>query len=538
LPSPMTNGRTGTPLAEDRHEDIRSGAGPASPGAEPAAFRSTPERVSTLRFYLSVIGRRRLPMLIAFLVPVVAAVALTVTAKKEYQGSALVVINRQSLSDQLTGAPDPTASSSDFVNIITTDADAARSIQVANRVAHAVPDAHLSGTAILAQATITPKQDADIVEFAVRDADPSLAQRLSTEFAREFVAYEQTRETGAINAILANVDARLARARQEGDRSLVSGLTARDQQLRTLLSLETPDNYVVTATTKASLVSPRKGLNLALGVIAGLALAVLVAAALEALDTRVRSRDEVESLVEAPVLGRLGTPRTRDTRRVLSLVDPGDPAAEPFRILRTNLQLQTLLHPARVMMVSGATAGEGKSLTVANLAVAEARAGRDVILVDLDLRRPAQDVLFDTGGRSPGVTDVLLGHVSLDQAMTEIPIGSNDDGGRVEGSLRLLRSGSLPPDPGELVASDHAERLIEGLRAKADVVYVDCPPMLVAGDALAISRYCDAIIVVTRLSQARRSSLNDLAGALSRTPARIAGLIITGDTQPAGKVYA
>ena len=140
MPLAHDNGRTGTPLADDRHEDIRLGGGAASLGGEPEAFRSTPERVSTLRFYLSVIGRRRLPMLIAFLVPVVVAVALTVTAKKQYQGSALVVINRQSLSDQLTGTPDPTASSSDFVNIITTDADAARSIQVANRVAQAVPD--------------------------------------------------------------------------------------------------------------------------------------------------------------------------------------------------------------------------------------------------------------------------------------------------------------------------------------------------------------------------------------------------------------
>ena len=228
----------------------------------------------------------------------------------------------------------------------------------------------------------------------------------------------------------------------------------------------------------------------------------------------------------------------RNTRRVVSLVDPGDPAAEPFRILRTNLQLQTLVQPARVVMVSGATEGEGKSLTIANLAVAEARAGRSVILVDLDLRRPAQDVLFDTGGRSPGVTDVLLGDVSLDDAMVDIPLASNNDGGRSEGSLCLLRSGPLPPDPGELVASDHAERLIQSLRNKADLVYVDCPPMLVAGDALAISRYCDAIVVVTRLSRAKRSSLNDLAQALAGTPARVAGLVITGDKRPAGKTYA
>ena len=312
MPLPMDNGRSGAPLTDDRHEEIRRGDGAAPWGSEPKTFQSTPERVSTLRFYLSVIGRRRLPMLIAFLIPVVIAVGLTVTAKKQYQGSALVVINRQSLSDQLTGTPDPTASSSDFLNIITTDAYAARSIQVANRVAQAVPDAHLNGRAILAQATITPKQDADIVQFAVRDPDPSLAQQLSIEFARQFVTYEQTVEAASITAILANVDARLAQARHEGSRSLMSALSSRDEQLRTLLSLQTPDNYVVTPTTNASLVSPRKGLNLGLGVVAGVVLAVLLAAGLEALDTRVRSGDEMESLVDAPVLGRLGTPRSRE----------------------------------------------------------------------------------------------------------------------------------------------------------------------------------------------------------------------------------
>jgi capsular exopolysaccharide synthesis family protein len=477
-------------------------------------------------------------MLVAFLVPVIAALALTVTAQKQYQGSALVVITRQSLSDQLTGTPDPVASSSDFLNIITTDADAAKSIQVANRVAQAVPNAHLSGPAILAQATITPKQDADIVEFAVRDSEQGLAQRLSTEFARQFVSYEQSHETAAISTILANVDARLGRARQGGDRSLTSALNSRDKQLRTLLSLQTPDNYVVTPTTGASLVSPRKGLNLGLGVLAGLILAVLVAAALEALDTRVRSGDELELLVDAPILGRLGTPRTRNKRRVLSLVAPGDPASEPFRILRTNLEMHRLVPPARVVMVSGATEGEGKSLTVANLAVAEARAGRTVILVDLDLRRPAQDVLFDAGGRSPGVTDVLLGRVSLDDAMLDIPLASDNDEGRCEGSLRLVRAGPVPPNPGELVASKDAEQLFESLRNRADVVYVDCPPMLVASDALAISRYCDATIVVTRLSWARRSSLNELARALTASSARVAGLVITGEKRSTGKTYA
>lgn len=90
----------------------------------------------------------------------------------------------------------------------------------------------------------------------------------------------------------------------------------------------------------------------------------------------------------------------------------------------------------------------------------------------------------------------------------------------------------------ESVASDHAERLIQSLRNKADLVYVDCPPMLVAGDALAISRYCDAIVVVTRLSRAKRSSLHHLAQVLAGTPARVAGLVITDDKRSSGKTYA
>ena len=96
--------------------------------------------------------------------------------------------------------------------------------------------------------------------------------------------------------------------------------------------------------------------------------------------------------------------------------------AEGFRILRTSLELQTLGSGQKVVMVTSSVDDEGKSLTLANLAVATARAGRNVVLVDFDLRRPTQDKLFETDGRAPGLTDVLLGSVALDDALIEIPL--------------------------------------------------------------------------------------------------------------------
>lgn len=264
----------------------------------------SPDTQSTLRFYLSIIQRRWRPMLLAFVVPVAIAVAITVIAKKEYQGTALVVINRQSLADELNGTPDPSAASSDFLNIITTYAEAADSSQVADRVAAAVPDAHLTGAQILDQATITAQQDADVVQVAVRDQSPALALRLARAYASQFVEYEQGLGLSAINAALQQVDAQLAQARVGHHASLASSLGDRDDQLRTLRSLQTANAYVVNPTNRASLVSPRKGLNIGLGIVGGILLAVLMASVLEALDTRVRVGDDVESAgedVETPV---------------------------------------------------------------------------------------------------------------------------------------------------------------------------------------------------------------------------------------------
>ena len=153
----------------------------------------------------------------------------------------------------------------------------------------------------------------------------------------------------------------------------------------------------------------------------GLGLAFLF----EALDTRIRSAAEVARRLGLPLLARIPAPRKKLQRadNLVMVAEPSSGSAEAFRVLRTNLEFARLDSDVRSILVTSAVEPEGKSTTAANLAVALARAGRRVVLVDLDLRRPYVDRFFRLF-REPGITDVALGEVSLDEALTTIDLAT------------------------------------------------------------------------------------------------------------------
>jgi Mrp family chromosome partitioning ATPase len=218
--------------------------------------------------------------------------------------------------------------------------------------------------------------------------------------------------------------------------------------------------------------------------------------------------------------------------------------AESFRMLRTNLDFATLGKDARVYMVTSAVQQEGKSTTIANLALALARAGQRVVLVDLDLRRPYVHKFFELEG--PGVTQVALGHVSLDQALAAIaimdaPSGRQANGNGhsrvVKGVLEVLPSGPIPPDPGEFVGNAALTEILEQLRERADVVLIDAPPVLHVGDAMTLSAKVDGIIVVTRMKIVRRHMLGELQRQLAGSPTPVLGFVVTGADEEQGYEY-
>ena len=161
-------------------------------------------------------------------------------------------------------------------------------------------------------------------------------------------------------------------------------------------------------------------LGLGLGLVLGIGLAFLR----DAFDTRLRSSDEIGTVLGLPLLARLPEPPKqlqRDNKLVM-IAEPMGGGAEAFRRLRMNLEFASIGHPQQVITITSALEQEGKSTTIANLAVALALAGKRVALVDLDLRRPALGKFFRLDGRQPGLSAVVLGHVSLEDALAHIPL--------------------------------------------------------------------------------------------------------------------
>jgi Mrp family chromosome partitioning ATPase len=244
--------------------------------------------------------------------------------------------------------------------------------------------------------------------------------------------------------------------------------------------------------------------------------------------------------------------RLQSENRLVLIDEPDGLGAEPFRMLRTNLDFVMLDRDIRTIMVTSAGEGEGKSTTISNLALTLARSGKRVALVDLDLRLPKIDTFFSL--RGPGVTQVALGSVPLEDALVRISIpepirkgfGEKRLNGTgpvrrltefADGALDVLPAGAIPPDRGMFLDSDALTGILDRLRERVDVVLIDAPPALHIGDAMTISRRVDAILVVARLNLVHRSMLHELARLLAMTPARVIGFVATAVPKEADYGY-
>ena len=241
-----------------------------------------------------------------------------------------------------------------------------------------------------------------------------------------------------------------------------------------------------------------------------------------------------------PLLARLPTPprRLRRARELPILVEPRSASAEAVKKLRTNLEFLNLDREARVIMITSALEQEGKSTTIASLAVALARSGRRVALVDLDLRKPDLHRFFQIG-QVPGVIDVLSGRRDLSAVLKPVLLpGSDRRSSRLASSthargdasslLAVLPAGPLGPDPAFLVGSPKMTALIEQLKSDWDFVLVDAPPLPAVDDGLALSASVDGVLVVTRSGLVPRRMLQEMSRLLDSSPAEVLGFVLTG----------
>ncbi|MCE7988302.1 MAG: polysaccharide biosynthesis tyrosine autokinase [Caldilinea sp. CFX5] len=290
-----------------------------------------------------------------------------------------------------------------------------------------------------------------------------------------------------------------------------------------LVELQAMDNIAAVRSAKApqAPISGNTIPNILLGSIVGIALMVTVITLIEYLDDRVRSPHLIQDTLGAIVLGAIDVIRTQSSNSTLSekliaAVAPRHPVAEAYRSIRTNLRFSTIDSRLRTLVVTSSSAGEGKSVTAANLAIVMAQLGLSVVLVDADLRKPTQHKLFGLK-RQPGLSDALLADDAPPQHyLQEVDVPN----------LRLLPSGMMPPNPAELLSSQRMRHLLDALHAAVDVVILDTPPLLVVTDAAVLASYVRDVVLIVNAKRTQRSTLMRAIEALHKIDAHLCGVIV------------
>jgi capsular exopolysaccharide synthesis family protein len=287
-------------------------------------------------------------------------------------------------------------------------------------------------------------------------------------------------------------------------------------------------SIVEAATTPDSPVRPKVLLDTILGALAGLILACGLAALLEYLDDTVKSPDEVEAAAGLTTLGGVARfHRPRSPEAGLIATRHRHPVAEAYRMLRTNVQFSTLEQSAQTLLVTSANPGEGKTTTVANLALVMAQAGKRVIAVDSDLRRPSLHRFFGVGNGTGLTTLLLSGEPELDGCLKPTAFDN----------LWVLPSGPQPPNPSELLGSRRLESVLQTLKQSADVIVMDSPPALAVADASILASRVDGTLLVVDSGHTRAGSLTRAKEALGRAKTNLMGAVLNKLTQRGRDYY-
>jgi non-specific protein-tyrosine kinase len=254
---------------------------------------------------------------------------------------------------------------------------------------------------------------------------------------------------------------------------------------------------------------------IALGAIVGMMVGVGVVFLLENLRDTVTSPEEVEQLTGVSTLGVIGVIQVAThADALITVTRPRSPIAEAYRVLRANVEFSAINEPFRTVVVTSGTPSEGKTTTVANLATAFAQAGKRIILVDTDLRHPTLHKLFQQTNRRGVTTALAEGGISNHL----VPTGMKN--------LYLMPSGPLPPNPAELLGAPRMAQLIEVLKAHADLVFFDSPPVLAVADATILSRACDATLLVVLNNSTRAGSLVRSRDQLTQAGGNLMGTVL------------
>jgi capsular exopolysaccharide synthesis family protein len=260
--------------------------------------------------------------------------------------------------------------------------------------------------------------------------------------------------------------------------------------------------------------APNNRLNIAIGLLAGLAVGVGLALLRTVLDTKVRNEANLRKITDVPVLGGIAYDSDATKKPLITQAPSQSPRAESIRQLRTNLQFAHVSNKSKALLVTSSVPGEGKTTTATNLAISMAQSGQSVVLVDADLRRPRIHEYLGLE-QNAGLTTALIGKADVPDLLQ--PWGTS--------GLKVLTSGQVPPNPSELLGSDAMKKLIKDLEQGHDAVIIDAPPLLPVTDAAVLSQHVGGVLMVIGSSKVRLQHIEKSLGSLELVEADLLGIV-------------
>jgi capsular exopolysaccharide synthesis family protein len=473
------------------------------------------DRADTVANALAVLRRRWAVLAVCVLACVLVALVLHERQDASYESTASVAFNVASLSDTALGV---NTSADDPARAAATNVLIARSSEVAAAVAKELRTAGDAGQ-VLSGVSVSAAPNADVLDISAEKSTPGEAQAVANAFARQYIAFEARSQVQSIEQAEAELQAQLTSLPEGSARA--DSINASIQRLAQLRAVANGDARIISRAGLGEPTGTGLKLTLLLAVLIGGALGLAVIFVLEAVDRRLSRIEDLEAEYQLPAL----TAVPQSAFREPLAVDRRE-GLEPYRILRSVLDISGVDRTVFTVLVTSAVPGEGKTTAAVDLAQAVALTGRQVTLIELDLRRPTFSRHLPLDPRR-GVTTVLSGRAGLDDVLVR-PFPDDLP------NLSVLPSGQLPPNPSELLGSQEVEELLTRLayrgQGEGRMIVIDAPPLLPVADTQVLlnNSAIDTVLVVTRSGKTTRDEIRRARSILDRHLLQPLGLVVAG----------
>ncbi len=479
----------------------------------------------SLEQVLSVIRRRVLLIGVCCLVVAGAALGFSKHQTKKYTATAVLVFGNNQLGQQVAGLS--VANTNDQVAQQSTNLKLVQLGDTAAKTARLLGDG-LTEEKVSDSVSVAVTGETNFVEVSIASTSPTLAAAIANTYVEQFVKEQQSANRRLFRSALVLVNKQLAEL-SPAQRSGADGLELQDRAhtLGLLVALGSNNVQVAQeAVAPSSPSSPKTKRNTLLGAVVGLLLGFGLAFLLERIDRRIREPEELEAIYRLPVLGIVPKSTALSRSRKGKVLPPTE--AEAFSLIRAHLRFFNIDRELRMLVIASPASGDGKSTIARYLAEAAARSGSRVLLLEVDLRHPTLAQQLDVMP-GPGLADVLIGAVPIDQATQSVELHAPSGTGAKGHTLEVLAAGSvLPPNPGELLESDAMGSVIEQAKSAYDLVVIDTPPLTAVSDAFPLLTKVDGVVVVGRIGHSRRDAAEQLHQVLAGSGAPLLGVIANG----------